>query len=152
MRPYRLALVGGLLYGLPLGLWLLGVLAPTPEGQDLTAEATSIQIAQLAATVLLLPALVSDSPAAGPVLLLAGIPAPLLVVPWLAGTDGARLIAGEVAVFAAALIAALLFRLVGLLARGHDPLKASVLGGILQFAALGGLLSLGPELVAVGSR
>ena len=134
MNPYRTALLGGLLYALPLAVWLLGGLEPAAGGSDLAGAAGILPPVQLAALVLVLPALADAGAAAalGAAALLLVLPWPLLAVLHASGIGAGALLTGQTVTLAAGLALVLLWRLA---ARARRRMRADLMA-LLQLVAL----------------
>jgi hypothetical protein len=120
---WRPAALGGVLYLLAYGLWLLPALAPGPALPDLgNAHAVLLRV-QALALVLLAPAgLCRGRGGPGPSLLLAMAPWPLLPVFLLAGGVAPLvLLGGQAALLALALVLWGLVRVADLAPQGQRP-------------------------------
>jgi hypothetical protein len=148
MNPFRLALLAGLLLGVPIGGWILSLLAAAPEPSQLRQAALLLVLLQLLGVVLTLRACGPALAALPPLLLLFLIPAPLAVPLVLAGAGTAFTALAQLVglLFVAVLYPAsrLLALLVdgGLEGSGLDPLS------VLQVSALFALLIVTAPLLA----
>jgi hypothetical protein len=82
LSPWRVALLGGLIYAVPYAVWLVGGLEPSPSPPDLRAALPALLWAQLLALAVFQPALAGRTPlaTAGAALGLLAVPWPLLVL------------------------------------------------------------------------
>lgn len=145
MNPYRAALLGGMLYCLPLAAWLLGGLEPAPDGRDLTEVAGVLPVVQGAALVLMLPALACGSrwSGLGAATLLLILPWPLLPLLQFAGVGLSVLLIEQALVIGLGLPLVLLWGFAADAVRGW---VGTALGGGLQLGALLALIIATPLL------
>ncbi|WP_058556868.1 hypothetical protein [Thiohalocapsa sp. ML1] len=149
MNPFRLALLAGLLFGVPIGGWILSLLAAAPEPSQLRQAALVLVLLQLLGVILTLQAFSSAAAALSPHLLLFLIPAPLAVPIVLADDAGAGFTA--LAQITGLLLVAVLYLASRLLAlfvdRGLDGSGLNPLS-VLQAIALFALLLVAAPLLA----
>lgn len=143
MSPYRSALWGGLLYGIPLGLWLIGSALVNRETVGDSALAT-LTLTQTVTVALLLPTLAGANwlPGLMAATLLVATPWPLLVVLIEANITEPRL-----AIISQGLVCLFAWTLVGLWHRiRHLPDQGwrMTLAGALQILALLAVLLVTP--------
>jgi hypothetical protein len=149
MSPYRVALIGGLLYGLPWAAWIVGGLAPSPNtGRDLSAIALSLPLVQLTALVLLLPGLLDDRLGNGlaAALLTLMIPWPILPVLHAAGVGNGLLLLGQATSIFGGLLLAFLYRVLRRAARFSAE---AGFAGTLQLAVLLAVVVYGPAMLGM---
>ena len=148
--PWRAMLLGGLLYGLPFGIWLLAGLEPGPSVPDLLPAHRALLWSQALALVLLLPAVAgpSWSQVTLALVLLQALPWPLLALLYRTGSvplDG--ILAAQALLLLAVPVLAGVWHLLGRVAISWQLVARAALQGALLLGLLAGL---GPLAGGIG--
>lgn len=138
-EPWRPAALGGVLYLLAYGVWLLPALAPGPAVPDLAEAHRVLLWVQALSLILLAPAgLGHGRGGPGPGLLLAMAPWPLLPVFFLAGAVAPPLVQGQAAVLGLALVLWGLVRAAGLGPQAWRPTLVALVQAVAVLALIAG--------------